>query len=221
MRAFNIQQPLVIETSQAYLSRKWIIAYIVLQSVVVVLQNVSLVLPRWFKYCWWYFGVASVKSFTDLSAFDGEYSIEDVHTDACGKKESFTESHCPDLCDNIENFKAAGGVMIAFGLLSSLFGIALILLHLIKHYRPEFQFKFILVLGIVQSALFSSGVLAFYFIAQLESLKTHTRGLSGSSKPADISLESGILLAMCVSGCTGGLVLLSYFKTGKAFKKTD
>eukprot|EP00359_Climacostomum_virens_P007331 CAMPEP_0204913228 /NCGR_PEP_ID=MMETSP1397-20131031/11179_1 /ASSEMBLY_ACC=CAM_ASM_000891 /TAXON_ID=49980 /ORGANISM="Climacostomum Climacostomum virens, Strain Stock W-24" /LENGTH=180 /DNA_ID=CAMNT_0052084417 /DNA_START=356 /DNA_END=898 /DNA_ORIENTATION=+ len=176
---------------------------------------------KWFKYCWWYFGIASARTFTDLSAFDGEFSIEDVHSDTCGNKQTFTESNCPDLCGNITNFKAAGGVMISFGLLSGCFGIALILLSLIKHYRPEFQFNYIIVLGILQTAFYASGLLAYTLIAQLENLKTDDQGLSGDSEPADVTIEVGMYLAIVACGCSGLLVLLSHFKTVKAFKKVN
>jgi hypothetical protein len=218
MRSINIQQPLVIEASPEVQSRKWVLAYIILQSALVVLQVVAMALPHWFKYCWWNFGIATAHTFTNLSAFYGEYSLEDVHTDACGNKEDYTEAHCPDICENIDNFKAAGGVMLGFGMLSGFFGIILVLVHVIKHYRPAFKFNYIILLGSLQAFFYSSGVLGFYFIAELENLKTHSLGISGSNKPAEMSFEIGMLLAMIASGVAVFLVPLSHFKTNRAFK---
>lgn len=98
--------------------RKFLIIYIILSIIYICSTLANLVLPVWFQYCYWDFGLITGYSFTDIKDFSNEQLIVAIQVEACGSLESFISHSCDNICNKVHNFRIGGILLIAFALSS-------------------------------------------------------------------------------------------------------
>ena len=98
--------------------RKYFTWYIIISIIYICSILINLGLPTWFQYCYWNFGLISANSFTDIKDFSEENLIVATQGDACGSLKDLISNYCSDVCNNIDNFRIGGILLICFSLAS-------------------------------------------------------------------------------------------------------
>ena len=87
-----------------------------------------------------------------------------MKADACHSYESTFDSYCSGVCDNIDRFRAAGAVMLFFGLISIIFMLTSIFFHLNKLRKPWFRMSYTWLLIILPTVSYVIGLLTYLSI---------------------------------------------------------
>mmetsp|Transcript_7337 Transcript_7337/g.13590 ORF Transcript_7337/g.13590 Transcript_7337/m.13590 type:complete len:214 (+) Transcript_7337:673-1314(+) len=182
------------------LKNRIVCAYIALQVLVGALIIASCAVERWYKYCWWYFGLVYAENTDDYEdRFDDEDNIDDVDNDACNKYQHMVENSCDDFCGSVKKFQAGGILMILFSSLTLLNIGVLIIIHSIYLCRPSFRFKHVIWVSVLQPILYFGGFFSLLFYGQLYDLGT-THNRDGFPEPSDFKIELGLVLACVAAG---------------------
>jgi hypothetical protein len=170
-----------------------VFAYIIVQIVVAAFIIAALVVPKWYKYCWWTFGLVAADS-NYSSLFDDEDTIDDVDDDACNRNQHMVENSCSDFCSSVKKFRAGGIINIIFSSLALSNIAILIFIHSLYLIKPSFRFKHVIWVSVMQPILYLGGLFSLLFYGQLYDLgSTHNR--AGYKDPSDLTIESGLILS--------------------------
>ncbi|OMJ67704.1 hypothetical protein SteCoe_35068 [Stentor coeruleus] len=161
---------------------------------------IDLALHEWFEYCYWHIGLVYAESSTDNYLFSGESSISHVYYDACDKSDTLKnamQTFCPDLCDNLTNFRIAGGLMITFSILTLLSFIVVIGMHCMLLFKKQPNFKFAWMLMILPLMTYMLGFIIYRSITDTGVIKV-TKNLSGFTDPKDFEWKGGMIFAVII-----------------------
>lgn len=181
--------------------------YLFLQLCVFILAIVNLSLSRWFSYCWWDFGLFSSHSFYDYDAqFTSGTSISEVKSDVCDQQpaKDFVQNFCPSFCKYIENFEAAGIMMLCFALLGLVFTLVVIGIHVVMLVKRrggrEYENELIVMWQILPSLAYFLAFTLYLIACDLSYLeKVHTNDLEDGTEPVNPQLGPGFSLGIAVT----------------------
>ena len=208
----------------ARLSRHvWV--YLGLQLCLVTLAVVNLSLNRWFSYCWWDFGLFSSQSFYDYdSQFSDENSISQVKSDVCSDQvtKDFVQNFCPSFCTYVDNFEAAGVLMLCFALLSLVFICIVFGLHVVLVIRRrggrEYENELIVMWQILPSLAYFLSFVLYLLACNLAFLeKVHPNDLEDHTAPVNPELGPGVSLGIAVTSLFILVTVYGLITTRKEF----
>lgn len=206
--------------SNSRLERAKYIVYFLLQFITLILIIVDLALNRWFQYCYWHFGLVYATSFTEYTELDNESAISDVRDDVCDddKVQQEVENSCSNFCEFVDQFRAAGVVMIVFAVGSIMILIVNIVLHVWKINAEHKKLPDILVVicFFAQPGMFAIGLLLYATISGVNDLEEVDNPASGGNEyPRDFKTESGLKLGYAVGILSGFISIYAFFLTKK------
>ena len=195
-----------------------IISFLIIIAIVV---NMSL--HRWFVYCFWEFGLFYGGKIYDEIALHDEYTIFDVHSDACGSVKLVYEEVCPDLCDYLYRFAAAGGVMIFLGIICLVFHLILMWAHCIKASQSKLKIKCFWLMLCIPTIAYTLGLLLY--VAVIDPLNVEntaesnsTKGIQLDNNPRDIDMQGGFWMAFVLVWVQAFQAIFGLVFTRKGFK---
>jgi hypothetical protein len=174
-----------------------IFIYLASAIILAVFCVIDLALHEWFEYCYWHIGLVYADSNNDLSTYSGENSISNAHDDACDGKtnKSSMQTICPDLCDNLKKFETAGGLMIAFSVLTFISLIVVIGMHLVLLFKKQLRFKFAWLFMILPLLTYMLGFIIFCATADVSGIRGTK---SHSPSPRDFEWKGGMIFAVII-----------------------
>lgn len=187
------------------------IAFLILNSVTLLLGIIDLCLPVWISYCWWDIGLIDASNNSIIINFNDETSISDVKNDICGNLESYVERSCPGACFYMENFRKAGLVMLVFGILSlisMMFTMAIPVLRLFK-IRVKKNLVFV---SIFQVVLWFTGICAYAGTANLGEIDKTVNKPEYNFIANNYKAKVGIAISITVLLLQTGILIYALFK---------
>ena len=206
-----------------FTSRYMYLGYGICSFLLIICIIVNMSLHKWFEYCFWEFGLFYGGKIYDEIALHDEYTIFDVHSDACGSVKLVYEEVCPDLCDYLYRFAGAGGAMIFFGIICLIFHLILMWAHCVKSSQSKLKIKFFWIILFCPTILYTLGLVLY--ISILNPLGVEDTGQSSSNKaiqlenqPKDIALGPGFWMAVVLVGVQAAQAVFGLLKTREGFK---
>lgn len=200
-------------------------AYLLLQLCVFILAIVNLSLSHWFSYCWWDFGLFTSHSFYDYdSQFASVTSISEVKSQVCDQQPArdFVQNFCPSFCSYVDNFEAAGIMMLCFALLGLVFTLVVIGLHLVLLFKrrsgQEYENELIVMWQVLPSLAYFIAFTLYLMACNLGYLeKVHTNDLESGTEPINPEFGPGLSMGIAVTALFVLVTVYGLVTTRKEF----